>query len=292
MSLKDQNRSSKYNQNPGGENENRQPGKTKTIIYLIISAFIFGALIASGVTFALLKGGYLALNDPTQPPIPTPTPSPTSSLIPTPTPSPTPSLIQPVPTPTVSSKINSQPTESPQLGNEVTGQGENKNNELPGYFPDKGFTAPPSDLSRFKKSNLLLKDMVISGDNYIRFLKGTILIRGKLYSPVFSLRGDTNEQRVGVQLDGSQKGLLLQLGQQDLSAGDTNLTYLVRISVDGKLLWAGECKYGQNNQIISVPLGVPGATSLVIEYSITEQGGFSSYNSPPLYFTRAELLYQ
>ena len=92
MSLKDQNRSSKYNQNPGGENENRQPGKTKTIIYLIISAFIFGALIASGVTFALLKGGYLALNDPTQPPIPTPTPSPTSSLIPTPTPSPTPSL--------------------------------------------------------------------------------------------------------------------------------------------------------------------------------------------------------
>ena len=316
MSQKDQKPSSNYHQNPGGENENRQPGKTKTIIYLIISAFIFGALIASGVTFALLKGGYLTLNDATQPPIPTPIPSPTPSLIPTPTPSPTPSLIptptpsptpsliptptssptpsliQPVPTPTASSKISSQPTESPQLGNEVTGQGENKNNELPGYFPDKGFTAPPSDLSRFKKANLLLKDMVISGDNYIRFLKGTILIRGKLYSPVFSLRGDTNEQRIGVQLDGSQKGLLLQLGQQDLSAGDTNLTYLVRISVDGKLLWAGECKYGQNNQIISVPLGVPGATSLVIEYSITEQGGFSSYNSPSLYFTRAELLYQ
>jgi len=107
MSLKDQNRSSKYNQNPGGENENRQPGKTKTIIYLIISAFIFGALIASGVTFALLKGGYLALNDPTQPPIPTPTPSPTSSLIPTPTPSPTSSLIPtPTPSPTPSLDIS------------------------------------------------------------------------------------------------------------------------------------------------------------------------------------------
>ena len=154
MSNKDQKHSSNYNQNPGLENENRQPGKTKTIIYLIISAFIFGALIASGVTFALLKGGYLALNDPTQPPIPTPIPSPTPSLMPTPTPSatpsliptptssPTPSLIQPVPTPTASSKISSQPSESPQLGNEVTHQGENKNNELPGYFPDKGFTYP------------------------------------------------------------------------------------------------------------------------------------------------------
>ncbi|GET43309.1 hypothetical protein [Microseira wollei] len=270
----------------------KQPGKTKTIIYLIISAFIFGALIASGVTFVLLKGGYLALNNSTPPPIPTPTPSPTSSLIPTPTPSLTPSLVQPVPTPTGSQNISPQPTESPQLGNEVTRQGENNNNELPGYFPEKGFTAPPSDLSRFKKANLLLKDMVISGDNYINFVKGSILISGKLYSPVFRLRGDTNEQRVGFQLDGSQKGLLLQFGQQDLSAGDTNLTYLVRISIDGKLLWAGECKYGQNNQIISVPLGIPGATSLVIEYSITEQGGFYSYNSPPLYFTRAELLYE
>jgi hypothetical protein len=300
----------------GRENENRQTGKTKTIIYLIIWAFILGALIASGVTFALLKGGYLALNNPNAPPtpaptplptsssliptptplppsslIPTPTPLPTSSLIPTPTLSPTPSLVQPVPTPSGSSNISSQATESPQLDNEVSRQGENNNNQLPGYFPDKGFTAPPSDLSRFKKANLLLKEMVISGDNYISFVKGTILIRGKLYSPIFRLRGDTNEQRVGVQLDGSQKGLLLQFGQQDLSAGDTNLTYLVRISVDGKLLWAGECKYGPNNQIISVPLGVPGATSLVVEYSISEQGGFYSYNYPPLYFTRAELLY-
>ncbi|WP_293133158.1 hypothetical protein [Microcoleus sp. bin38.metabat.b11b12b14.051] len=305
MSQKDQRPSSSSNQKPGGENENRQPGKTKTIIYLIISAFIFGAFIASGVTFLLLKGGYLALNNPTPPPIPTPTPLPTPSLVPTPTPSPTTSLVPtptplptpslvptPTPTPTGSPNISAQPTESPQLGNEVTRQGENKNNELPGYFPNKGFTAPPSDLSRFKKVNLLLKDMVISGDNYINFVKGTILIRGKLSSPVFSLRGNTNEQRVGFQLDGSQKGLLLQLGQQDLSAGDTNLTYLVRISVDGKLLWAGECKYGPNNQIVSVPLGVPGATSVVIEYSITEQGGFYSYNFPPLYFTRAELLYQ
>lgn len=222
-------------------------------------------------------------------PTPTPTPTPISD----PTPSPTETPIQPSPTPTATPTSTPTPTNTPQLENKTKSitppKGEIKNNELPGYFPDKGFKAPPSDLSKFKKVNSLLKDMVISGNN-IDFVQGKILVRGQLYSPVFLLRGARNEQRVGFELPGSQKALFLQFGQQDLTAGDTNLTYQIRLLVDGKLLWAGECRYGKNQQIISVPLDIPGAKSLVIEYAVTEQGGFPNYNIPPLYFTKAELL--
>lgn len=274
MSRRDQGSASNHNQN----NENKQAGKTKAFIYLIIIAFILGSFIASGVTFVLLNGGYIALNKPT--------PSPT----PTPTPSPTPSSLQPSQTPTGSPSISPQTTDSPQLEKETPREGASKNSELPGYFPNKGFKSPPSDLSQFKKANLLIKDMVISGSNYIDFVTAKILIRNQLYQTVFRLHGNTNEQRVGFQLDGSQKGLFLQIGQQDLSSGTTNLTYLVRILVDGKLLWAGECTYGQSNQIISLPIAISGAKSLVLEYAITKPGNFPSYNLPPLYFTRAELL--
>lgn len=282
MSRRDQGSGSNHNQN----NENKQAGKTKAFIYLIVIAFILGSVIASGVTFVLLKGGYIALKNPT----PSPTPTVTPSTDPTPIPSATPSSVQPSQTPTGSPSISPQTTESPQLGKESPREGASKNSELPGYFPDKGFKAPPSDLSQFKQANSLIKDMVISGNNYVNFATGKILIRNQLYPTIFLLRGNTDEQRVGFQLDGSQKGLLLQIGQQDLSSGTTNLTYLVKILVDGKLLWAGECSYGQSNQIISLPLGISGAKSLVVEYAITKQGNFPSYNLPPLYFTKAELL--
>jgi len=228
MSQKDRSTSSNLHHNYEGENNQKQLGTVKTVVYLLVATFILGLFIGSGVT-----------NVP----------------------------------------ASSSPVAS-------------KNSDLPGYFPQQGFKAPPSDLSRFKKANSLIENMVISGQNYITFLKGKILIRGQLYPPVFRLRGESNEQRVGFELDGLQKGLLLQFGQQDLSAGDTNLTYLVRILSDGKLVWAGECRYGKDQQIISVPLDGTGAKSLVIEYAVTEQGGFSSWNMPPLYFTRAELLYE
>lgn len=259
-------------QRPEGGYDNRPKTKIKMIASLILFAFILGAAIASGVTLFLLKENWITLNSSTPETTPTLTPEPTATPIPEPTAAPTPEA---TPTPLVP-------------GGEV----KPKNNELPGYFPEQGFKAPPSDLSRFQKDDRFLDDMVISGDEYISFVKGKILVRGKLYSPEFRLSGKTNERRVGFELDGEQKAILLQFGLQDLSAGDTNLSYLVRLYADGTLIWADECKYGQERQILSVPLGLPGATSLVIEYFITESGGFASYNLPPLYFTTAKLLYE
>lgn len=78
---------------------------------------------------------------------------------------------------------------------------------------------------------------------------------------------------------------------KDLEQGRSNLTYLVRISVDGKELWVKERQFSQKQQIRSVPLDVPGATSIVIEYAISELGGMPKYDPPPLYFTNAELRY-
>jgi cytoskeletal protein RodZ len=109
MSIKDQNNSSNTNQDnqPG----NSQRRKNKLIIYLIIFLFIFGSVIASGVTFFLLKGNEVATK---APPSPTPTsPSVTDtpqSVTPSPTPtSPsateTPQPITPSPTPTNSPDI-------------------------------------------------------------------------------------------------------------------------------------------------------------------------------------------
>lgn len=308
MSQKEPRNSLGDRQPPESGYDNRPKSKIKMIASLILFAFILGAAIASGVTLFLLKGNLLTFNRSTPALTPNPTPEPAPTPTPEPAPTPTPPSVELSPSPTENSNnpppISSAPPEennpdstpptkenkSNQLGD--GSEAKQKNSELPGYFPAQGFTAPPSDLSRFQKDNLLIKEMVISGDTYINFVEGKILVRGKLYSPVFRLRGDTNEQRVGFELDGEQKALLLQFGLQDLSAGDTNLTYLVRLYADGTLVWADECKYGQERQILSVPLDVPGATSLVIEYSITESGGFPSYNLPPLYFTTAKLLYE
>jgi len=166
------------------------------------------------------------------------------------------------------------------------------NEELPGYKPSEGFEAIPSDLSKYRKANLLIEDMVISGERYIDYTRGEILIKSQLYEPIFKLKGSTNEQRVGFKLDSLQKAVLLQFGLQDLESGDTNFTYLVRISSDGKLLWAGECQYGPSRQIVSVPLSVSGARNLVIEYRVTEEGEIPNYQYLPLFFTKAEVLYE
>ena len=153
MSQRDKSGSSNHNQNSERNQENSDSGKTKVIVYLIFAAFVLGSVIASGVTFVLLKGNELASKNSTPSPasLPTPTPtlSSTESPTPTPTPSPSPSLVQPSPTPTGSPNISPQPTESAPYGSENRREVTSKNSELPGYFPNKGFTAPPSDLSRF-----------------------------------------------------------------------------------------------------------------------------------------------
>jgi hypothetical protein len=167
----------------------------------------------------------------------------------------------------------------------------NSNDQLPGYDPGQGFKAPPSDLNKYPKSDTFLPESIISGKQYIRFVDTPILINKKKYSTVFLANGSTRERSVGFNLDGQQKAALFQFGLRDLEEGRSNLTYLVRIYVNGKELWVKECQFSQKQQIQSVPLDVPGATSIVIEYSISELGGMSSYDPPPLYFTNAELRY-
>ncbi len=286
------------------DSQNRPSGKLGLITSLFIFAFILGSAIASAVTFFLLKNSDILSKSSPASPTPSLAPPPAESSPPPAAPSPAPPAapiaapiaVQPSPTPIASPSSSPQPAPTPQVSasvpNALSGnsQAQSQNSELPGYFPNEGFKAPPSDLSRFKKANLLLDNMVISGGRYINFLKSKILVRGQLYSPVFRLNGNSSEQRVGFELSGVQKALLLEFGLEDLSSGDTNLTYLVRLSADGKLLWAGECRYGKAQQIISVPIDIPGAKSLVIEYAVTEPGGFPSYNMPALYFTRAEML--
>jgi hypothetical protein len=167
----------------------------------------------------------------------------------------------------------------------------NSNDELPGYDPSQGFKDSPSDLNKYPKRDTFLPESVISGTQYVEFFDTPILINKKKYSTVFFAKGSADERRVGFSLDGQQKAAFFQFGLRDLEQGRSNLTYLVRIYVNGKELWVKECQFGQKQQIQSVPLNVPGATSIVIEYSISELGGIPSYNLPPLYFTNAELRY-
>jgi hypothetical protein len=165
------------------------------------------------------------------------------------------------------------------------------NDELPGYDQGQGFKAPPSDLSKYPKRDTFLPESVISGTQYVRFIDNPILINKKKYSTVLLANGSADERRIGFSLDGQQKAAFFQFGLKDLEQGRSNLTYLVRISVDGKELWVKECQFSQKQQIQSVPLNVPGATTIVVEYSISEFGGMPKYDPPPLYFTNAELRY-
>ncbi len=165
------------------------------------------------------------------------------------------------------------------------------NDELPGYDPSQGFKAPPSDLSKYPKRDTFLPESIISGKQYVRFADTPILINKKKYSTVFFATGATRERSIGFNLDGQQKAAFFQFGLRDLEEGRSNLTYLVRISVDGKEVWVKECQFSTKQQILSVPLDIPGATSIVIEYSISELGGMTEYAAPPLSFTNAELRY-
>lgn len=151
--------------------------------------------------------------------------------------------------------------------------------------------APPSDLTKYPKRDTFLPESIISGKQYVQFIETPILINKRKYSTVFLAKGSTYQRSIGFNLNGQQKAAFFQFGLRDLEEGRSNLTYLVRISVDGKEMWVKECQFSEKQQIQSVPLDVPGASTIVIDYSIAELGGMPSYSLPPLYFTNAELRY-
>jgi hypothetical protein len=161
-----------------------------------------------------------------------------------------------------------------------------QNDKLPGYFAQQGFASKPPQLSDFKGANVFTRDLVVAGQ--ANFSSDNVVVRGKSYAPVFYLEGSNREvKRVAFKLNGKQKAALLQMGVPDLSAGDTNLIYQVDVSADGNKVWSGRVIYGSNQQILSVPISIPEATTLVIEHKIS-QGGDPRLN---LVLTRAELLY-
>ena len=160
-----------------------------------------------------------------------------------------------------------------------------QNEQLPGYFPSKGFETSPPELSKFEGAGRFTKDLLIRGEAL--FSQYKVVILGKRYLPIFSLDGSSNEvRRTTFELNGKQQAILLQFGLPDLTAGTTNLIYKVNILADGEQLWSGDVIYGTSQQILSVPLKAAGVTTLVIEYSITQGNSYMK-----LFFTRAELIY-
>jgi hypothetical protein len=104
MSQREKSGSSNHHQNSDRGNENRQEGRTKVIIYLILAAFLLGSLIASGVTFILIKGNYLTSKNSI--------PSPTSNSSPS-TETPLPVTASPTPTKEISTETPLPVTASP-----------------------------------------------------------------------------------------------------------------------------------------------------------------------------------
>ena len=177
------------------------------------------------------------------------------------------------------------------------------NSELAGFNSAKGYTpnAKLTNIGQF--SDAILISNVRSGDNYFKSKTKDIFIQNKKYRSTFSLEAqDSLATRVAFSLSNSSKmqsagntspipkGVFFQFGLSDLVAGTTTLTYLVKIIVDGQLLWSGQVKYGES-QITSVVLDVEGRSDVVFEYQVVEAGGvYSSQN--PLYFTDAKLLFK
>jgi hypothetical protein len=164
-----------------------------------------------------------------------------------------------------------------------------QNDKLPGYFPDIGFDSKPPQLNEFQGAEIITRDLVVAGYT-VNFNNQNLLIRGRTYTPIFYLKGSNQKtQKAAFQLNGKQKGALLQFGLVDLSAGDTELTYQVNILADGATIWSGRVSYGSDQQFLSVPLNIPNVTTVVIEYIISQGGDSPRLN---LVFTRAELLYK
>jgi hypothetical protein len=162
------------------------------------------------------------------------------------------------------------------------------NRDLPGFDEKSYLSAPPPDLSKYSQISDFQPDSLIqsaSDTGKIQFQKKEIVILGKSYISFFDVSWNSNESRFVFKLDGTQKAALLQFGLPDLPSGSTtNGLYTVKISADGKPLWAGECRRSQGNQIISVPLDVVGKKTLTLE--VTSNGK----NESDLFFTEARIL--
>jgi hypothetical protein len=162
------------------------------------------------------------------------------------------------------------------------------NRDLPGFDEKSYLSTPPPDLSKYSQVSDFQPDSLIqsaSDTGKIQFEKKEIVILGKSYTSFFGINYYANESRFVFKLDGAQKAALLQFGLPDLPAGSTtNGLYTVKISADGKPLWAGECRRSQGNQIISVPLDVAGKKTLTLE--VTSNGK----NESGLFFTEARIL--
>jgi len=165
------------------------------------------------------------------------------------------------------------------------------NSELPGFDSGRGYRSQPPNIGQF--DDAILISNVSFGDRYFRSETRDVFIQGKKYKSTFHLSTDGLEPtRVAFSLVNSPppKGVFFQFGLGDWTSGTTTLTYLVKISANGELLWSGQVKYAER-QIASVVLDVEGYSDVVFEYQVVEAGNAYPHQNP-LYFTEAKLLFE
>jgi hypothetical protein len=164
------------------------------------------------------------------------------------------------------------------------------NQDLPGFVGSRGYSggSEPPDLSRYDEGSDLKQDAFIrnaSDSSNIVFEEESVSIEREIRTSYFRIDDDVDSSSFVFKLEGSQKAALFQFGLADLTSGtNTSAVYTVKFFADGELLWAGECRRSQDSQLISVPLEIPGAETLVIE--VTNE----SFSGDQLYFTQALLL--
>jgi hypothetical protein len=163
------------------------------------------------------------------------------------------------------------------------------NSELPGFDSGKGYLSKPPNIGQF--NDAIVVSNVSFGNRYFKSETQDVFIQGKKYKSPFHLIANQYEPtRVAFSLKNSPspKGIFFQFGLGDWTSGTTTLTYLVKISADGELLWSRQIKYAER-QIASVVLENKGYSDIVFEYQIVEAGNAQPFQNP-LYFTDAKLL--
>lgn len=164
------------------------------------------------------------------------------------------------------------------------------NSELPGFDSGRGYRNQPPNIGQF--DDAILIGNVSFGSQHFKSETKDVFIQGKKYQSTFHLTPDQSEPtRVAFSLKNSPspKGVFFQFGLGDWSSGTTTLTYLVKISADGNLLWSGQVKYAER-QIASVVLDAENYNDIVFEYQIVEADGAHPRQNP-LFFTEAKLLF-
>lgn len=194
------------------------------------------------------------------------------------------------------SQINQEESNNAVDGN-ITAEGDvnltilyKDNSELPGFDAGRGYRSQPPDIGQF--NDAILISNVSFGERFFRSETKDVFIQGKKYRSTFHLLANNSEPtRVAFSLKNSPppKGVFFQFGLGDWSSGTTTLTYLVKISADGELLWSGQVKYAEK-QIASVVLDIENYSDIVFEYQVVEAGNAAVYDNP-LYFTEAKLLF-